>query len=222
LTQVDIQSPFSLSPAPNHQTERPLAAKPVTVGYKPEIYREVTALAKKGKDPTPEQLADLFRMMQFDSPEGEMKDEAFAIWQEMRSRGVIPTKQGYVALLKLAGELGDVLMQGEIVQSLWEDKVHLTETMTHHLIEGLFRNHEIERAIFLFRDLRARKLLPRLRTYNLVISLCIDYVEPEEAFRMLIDLKETYGEESVADRHWWRVLELCAKEGYVNQVLILL
>jgi pentatricopeptide repeat protein len=221
LTQADLKSPFTLSPAPNREIEKPLAAKPVPAGHKPQIYREVVELAKTGIDPTPQQLTDLFRMMEFDSPGGEMKDEAFAIWQEMRSRGVIPTKEGYAALLKLAGQVGDVLIQEEIVHSLWGDKVPLTEIMTHHLIEGLFRNHEIDRAIFLFRDLRARGLRPRLRTFNLVISLCVDYVEPEEAFRMVIDLKETYGEESVADRHWWRVLELCAREGYVNQSPIL-
>jgi hypothetical protein len=216
LTQADLQSPFSLTPTPDHQVEKPLAAKPVPAGHNVQIYREVAALAKEGTDPTRQQLTELFRMMEFDSPEGEMKDEAFAIWQEMRSRGVIPTREGYVALLKLVGKLGDVLKQEEIVHSLWEDKVPLTEVMTHHLIEGLIRNHEIDRAIFLFRDLRARRLYPRLRMYNLIISLCVDYVEPEEAFRTLMDLKETYGEESVPDRHWWRVLELCAKEGYVN------
>ena len=221
MTQADLQSPFALFPPPNRKIEKPLPAKPVTAGHNPQIYREVAALAKDGKDPTPQQLTDLFRMMEFDSPEGEMKDEAFTLWQEMRSRGVIPTREGYVALLRLAGQLGDVLIQEEIVHSLWKDKVPLTENMTHHLIEGLIRNHEIDRAIFLFRDLRARRLYPRLRTYNLVISVCVDYVEPEEAFRTLIDLKETFGEESVADRHWWRVLELCAKEGYVRHSSIL-
>ena len=221
MTQADLQSPFALFPPPNRKIEKPLPAKPVTAGHNPQIYREVAALAKDGKDPTPQQLTDLFRMREFDSPEGEMKDEAFTLWQEMRSRGVIPTREGYVALLRLAGQLGDVLIQEEIVHSLWKDKVPLTENMTHHLIEGLIRNHEIDRAIFLFRDLRARRLYPRLRTYNLVISVCVDYVEPEEAFRTLIDLKETFGEESVADRHWWRVLELCAKEGYVRHSSIL-
>jgi len=123
---------------------------------------------------------------------------------------------------QMASHLGDVLMQEEIVHSLWGDKVPLTEIMTHHLIEGLIRNHEIDRAIFLFRDLRARRICPRLRTYNLIISLCVDYVEPEEAFRTLIDLKETFGEASVGDRYWWRVLELCAKEGYVSHFQIIL
>ena len=101
LTQADLANPFTLSPIPNPKIEKPLAARPVTAGHNPQIYREVVELAKDGKDPSAQQLTQLFRMMEFDSPEGEMKDEAFAIWQEMRSRGIIPTKEGYVALLKV-------------------------------------------------------------------------------------------------------------------------
>lgn len=101
LAQADLTNPFTLSPIPNPKIEKPLAAKPVTAGYNPQIYREVIELAQEGKEPTPQQLTQLFRMMEYDSPEGEMKDEAFAIWQEMRSRGVIPTREGYVALLKV-------------------------------------------------------------------------------------------------------------------------
>src|SRR5204862_360028 len=100
LTQADLANPFTLSPIPNPKIEKPLAARPVTAGHNPQIYREVVELAKEGRDPSPQQLTQLFRMMEFDSPEGEMKDEAFAIWQEIRSRGIIPTKEGYVALLK--------------------------------------------------------------------------------------------------------------------------
>jgi hypothetical protein len=39
--------------------------------------------------------------MEYDSPYGEMKEEALAIWREMRSRGIRPAKDGYVALLKV-------------------------------------------------------------------------------------------------------------------------
>src|SRR5437667_12335556 len=104
-------------------------------------------------------------------------------------------------------------MQEEFVESLPEDNIPLTEPMIHHLIEGLIQNHELDRAIFLFRGLRARRIKPRLRTYNLIIALCTEFIEPEEAFRTLIDLKETYGDESVTERNWWKVLEVCAKEG---------
>ena len=107
-------------------------------------------------------------------------------------------------------------MQDEIVTSLPEDKIPLTDVMIHHLIEGLINNHEIDRAIFLFRDLRARKVRPRVRTYNLMISLCAENVEPIEACRILFDLKETWGETAVVERNWWRVLEICAREGYVS------
>ena len=96
------------------------------------------------------------------------------------------------------------------------DKVPLTETMTHHIIEGLIRNYEIDRAIILFRDLRARNLKPKIKTFNLILSMCTENVEPEEAFRILVDLKETYGEEAVAERMWWKVLESSAQKQYVH------
>lgn len=106
-------------------------------------------------------------------------------------------------------------MQDEIVESLPEDKMPLTDTMVHHLLEGLINNHEIDRAIFLFRDLRARKVRPRVRSYNLMIALCAENAEPEEAFRILVDLKETWGDDVVNERNWWRILEICARQGYV-------
>jgi hypothetical protein len=58
-------------------------------------------IAEMERDPTPGELTSLLRLMEFDSPEGEMKYEARAIWREMRSRKVFPTEQGYLALLRV-------------------------------------------------------------------------------------------------------------------------
>jgi pentatricopeptide repeat protein len=106
-------------------------------------------------------------------------------------------------------------MQDEFVESLPEDNIPMIEPMLHCLLEGLIKNHEIDRAIFLFRDLRARGVKPRVQTYNLMISLCCDNIEPEEAFRILIDVNDTHGEGCVVEHYWWRVLEICAREQYV-------
>ena len=53
------------------------------------------------ENPTPTELDELFRVMDRDSPQGEMKHEAMTIWREMRAKGIIPTQDGYVALLKV-------------------------------------------------------------------------------------------------------------------------
>ena len=86
----------------NTNVEKFVAASPTPAGYNSKIYSIANQLAKDGKHPTPEQLSDLFRLMSWDSPLGELKDEALAIWREMRSRGVIPTDKGYVALLNVS------------------------------------------------------------------------------------------------------------------------
>lgn len=102
LAEEDSKNPFVLSTSqiPNYDdVEKPVVAAPVPAGYNPGIYKEVKELAVQGKDPSREKLTDLFKLMKFDSPYGEMKEEALAIWREMRSRQIIPTKEGYVALL---------------------------------------------------------------------------------------------------------------------------
>ena len=111
-------------------------------------------------------------------------------------------------------------MQDEIVSSLPRDNVALTEPMMHHLIEGLINNNEIDRAIFLFQDLRARGIKLRARTFHLIISTCITYHEAEEAFKVLLDLKESLPESPIEDRVYWRVLQSCAREGFVRPLWI--
>jgi pentatricopeptide repeat protein len=107
-------------------------------------------------------------------------------------------------------------MQDEIVSTFPDDNVALIQPMVHYLLEGLIRNHEVDRAMFLFRDIRARKIRPRHRTYNLMISVCAKHLEPEEAFNILMNYKEIYGENFIHERNWWTVLEVCAQEGYVH------
>lgn len=107
-------------------------------------------------------------------------------------------------------------MQDEICQALPEDNVALGPRMIHHLLEGLRNNHEIERAIFLFRDIRARGIDCRHRTYNFMISMCVEIHEPEEAFRRLIDFHELFGDKEGSEHLWWMVLECCARNGHVR------
>ena len=78
-----------------------VAAKPVPVGYNEHAYREAIEVVKEGREPTRRELTDLLQLMDFDSPYGEMKDEARAVWQEMRSRGIVPLRSGYIALLNV-------------------------------------------------------------------------------------------------------------------------
>jgi hypothetical protein len=71
---------------------------PVPAGHNEQIYRIVATAANAGQDPAVTELNDLFRMMLHDSPFGEMKDEAMAVWRTMRDRGIHPTKEGFRAL----------------------------------------------------------------------------------------------------------------------------
>ena len=107
-------------------------------------------------------------------------------------------------------------MQDEIVESLSEDKIRLVDTMLHPLLKGLVSNGEGERAIFLFRDLRSRGVKVMAKSYIMMISVCIEINEPEEAFNLLVELKETG--QLVPKTHWWYVLECCAANGYVNSL----
>jgi hypothetical protein len=79
----------------------PITATPVPSGYDSQAYVKSLNIAQIGRDPTPAELTNLLRLMEFDSPHGEMKYEARAVWREMRSRKVFPTEKGYQALLKV-------------------------------------------------------------------------------------------------------------------------
>lgn len=102
LDKSQFEVPVPSSPPSNGNPRTLVATAPTPAGYNSGIYSIVSKLAKDGRDPTPEQLADLFRLMAFDSPLGEMKDEALVIWRRMRSKGIVPTTKGYVALLKVS------------------------------------------------------------------------------------------------------------------------
>jgi pentatricopeptide repeat protein len=113
-------------------------------------------------------------------------------------------------------------MQNEIVEVMSKDNVPMTPQMVHMLLEGMNKNHEEERASMLFRDMRKRGVRPRLHTWNYMILHCVENRDAEEAVRMLLDFKETEGEESVPDHIWWNVLESSAKSGLVESLSILL
>jgi hypothetical protein len=88
---------------PPQQSQEPLvSAAPTPKGYNSKIYDTAKKLAEKKKYPTPTQLSDLFRLMDFDSPNGELKEEALVIWRAMREKGIRPTAQGYEALFKVS------------------------------------------------------------------------------------------------------------------------
>lgn len=116
---------------------------------------------------------------------------------------------------QLASEAGDVLMHDEIINALPKDEIALSEPMVHELLEGLIKNNEIDRAIFLFRDLRAAKLLPSNHTFNLMIATCAENSEPEEGFQILLAQEELYGDYAATERNWWKVLEAAAKDNLV-------
>ena len=117
--------------------------------------------------------------------------------------------------MKLAAKTGDTIMLDEIVETLPKDGVPLTPLMVHYLLEGMNSNHEQERAIMLFRDVIKRGVKVRLRTWNFIISMCVENREPEEAFRILLDLKDKHGEGSVSEHTWWIVLDACSKAAFV-------
>jgi hypothetical protein len=77
--------------------------KPIPWPSNSQAYDKAKATAEANQDPTPSELTELFRVMQLDSPFGELRQEGYAIWKEMRARGVLPTEAGYVALLKVLG-----------------------------------------------------------------------------------------------------------------------
>jgi hypothetical protein len=82
---------------PFHVVPRPKVA----AEYSPDIYVQSKIHAMREENPTSTELDELFRIMDRDSPQGEMKHEAMIIWREMRAKGIIPTQDGYVALLKV-------------------------------------------------------------------------------------------------------------------------
>ena len=111
--------------------------------------------------------------------------------------------------------MGDVIAQDELVQALIEHNIHLDTHMLHSLVEGLLHNNEIERALLFLRDLRMQGVVPKRNTYNLLISVSGDSHDAEEMFRLLLDFKDTWGDNSIEEGTWWTVLDACAKEGYV-------
>jgi hypothetical protein len=78
------------------------------------------------------------------------------------------------------------------------------------------RNNEIERAFLFLRDLRAQGVIPKRNTYNLLIGVCGDSHDAEEMFRLLLDFKDTWGDNSIHEHTWWIALDVCAEEGYVR------
>lgn len=107
LSSEDLSDPFLtiLKPAERPKVKPPVVGTPVPKGYDSKAYAEATRLAEKGKKPTRLQLDNLLRLMEFDSPQGELRHEAREIWREMRSRGVLPTSAGYKALLQVHSAL---------------------------------------------------------------------------------------------------------------------
>jgi hypothetical protein len=95
-----LKNPFTLDTAPK-KIIKPVVAEPVAEGYDAKAYNKAMDIVKEGRNPTPQELTDLLRLMDFDSPLGEMKPEAHAIWKEIRSKGVISTIGGYIALLNV-------------------------------------------------------------------------------------------------------------------------
>jgi hypothetical protein len=88
--------------------------------------------------------------------------------------------------------------------------------MLHSLVEGLLYNNEAERAFLFLRDVRAQGVIPKRNTYNLLIGISAALHEAEEMFRLLLDFKDTWGENSIHENTWWKVLDACAEEGYVR------
>lgn len=73
----------------------------VPTGYNAQIYGICADLAKKGQNPSRADLDQLFRLMWHDSPYGELKEEAMAVFREMGKEGIVPTKDGFRPLFSV-------------------------------------------------------------------------------------------------------------------------
>jgi hypothetical protein len=111
-------------------------------------------------------------------------------------------------------------MQDEIVETFPEDGIDLTPSLIHPILEALHNNHEQERAIFLFRDIRARGILASPRTFNFMLNVCIYCNEAEEAFRILQDFRDTYGADQAIEHYWWVILDCASRNGFVFSCMV--
>ena len=80
----------------------------VPMGYNAQIYRICAGMAQEGRNPSRADLDQLFRLMGHDSPYGELKEEAMAVFREMRKRGVVPGKDGFRPLFSVRLPLAQV------------------------------------------------------------------------------------------------------------------
>ena len=90
-------------PQPNRKQH--LSKIQVPEGYNDRAYADAKHAAEEKRDPTSRELDELFRLMEYHSQSGELLQEAYAVWKEMRSRGIRPTERGYAALLKVSYNL---------------------------------------------------------------------------------------------------------------------
>jgi hypothetical protein len=111
-------------------------------------------------------------------------------------------------------------MQDEIVETFPIDGIDLTPTLIHPILEALHANHEHERAIFLLRDIRARGISVKERTFGFMVFVCIFCNEAEEAFRILKDFEVTYGAYRIAENYWWDILDCCSRNGFVSSCMV--
>jgi hypothetical protein len=85
--------------SPKPEEWRPGKALPG--GYNQEMYRMCAGLAQEGRNPSPTDLDQLFRLMWHDSPYGELKEEAMSVFRTMQKEGIVPTKDGFRPLFSV-------------------------------------------------------------------------------------------------------------------------
>jgi hypothetical protein len=74
----------------------------VARGYNSHAYEIARKIAEQGQNPSPKELSELLKLMDFDSPMGEMKAEALAVFKELRAKGIKPDYSGYAALMHVS------------------------------------------------------------------------------------------------------------------------
>jgi hypothetical protein len=179
-------------------------------------YSRCRDLAKRNELPNVGLLHKLLGLMDEDSPSGELKAEAFAVWKRLRSRGVVPGEDGYLALLGMAARTGDTIMMDEIIDTFPADNITLTPSMMHVYLEGTQLNGERDKALLIFREIRNSGTYVLTKTYDWIISLCAEVGESEEAYRNLLHFEKMARPESVKHKAYWQVLDVCSRTHHVS------
>ncbi|KAF3903086.1 hypothetical protein ABW21_db0203061 [Orbilia brochopaga] len=192
-------------------------------GTPSEVFTHARSMAHKGYAPTLEAYSCLIQACANPKVGCSMQQIAMGLLQELKDEGFVPTSVIYHNLLRIFARSPDYLTMEAVLKEMQMERWIMPDTEgVQHILLHYLATGQLERAMEMFWDRRAKGEKVMYNTYMDIIKALGRVNEVEEAMRVMSEFQKEWGSiggSGLQPMAWYELLSIAASNYHFDGVM---